>query len=408
MFKASERFINASVGMDPDVGDAKCESETNRLCTMMGKTDMNQDDATLLLEALAGEDSPFNKEQRIRISQVVQNVMNDEKDVATTHTTNAVKEQSCMKSYNYYPEELWAVLKSNDTLKNKFKHMAHFLVDVMQCRNPDQRSKRIIVATAHVASGLAPDPEDAYANLQTFNEIMKVKRDAVRGPQSLRIFPDDPAEYLVRYPSAYPEDQPPVKCKVKVRDILDRATKECTPLRSNNQKLKGTKRANSATGPMCTSPNPNSQEMVLLNQMSGLPMMQMMTRQMMQNFINNGAPENSDNPLITICGGGGRSGHARSRGAIDADTDSAESPPPAVCRREKPGRDSHASLPGCLQAFGKKSSSSNLASLQSEIQEKLDVVLSVARLQIQTTVTPRAKRKWIQSHSRKIQRNRLC
>ena len=94
MFKAAERFIKASARMDPSAVDAKCESEANRLCNVLGKLDMDQDAATELLEALADEGSLFNKDQRTRISKVIQGIMSDEVHVASTHAKTTVKEQS--------------------------------------------------------------------------------------------------------------------------------------------------------------------------------------------------------------------------------------------------------------------------------------------------------------------------
>ena len=334
MLKASERFIKASGSIDPDVVKAKCESETKRLCIVMGKLGMDHDAATDVLEALADASSVFSHDQRLRISRVAQGVMSDEVHLATTVNKEYSSEQSLLKSYEYYPEAVWTAIKSSDAIKNKFRQVANFLVDVLQCRNPDAQSKRIIVSTIHAASKLDPPPEDAYADVRQLSEVSKQVRDGNRGPQSLKTFPDDPTEFVSRYPTAYPEDMPPVESKVNPKDILSRANKQVTPLRSNNQKLKGSKKhqgsiflASQASQNQETRMNPAMmQRMMMMN-----PMMQMMRRQMMANFINGNTQEtdgsdDSLSPLITILGGN-RSGGSRDRHRPSSDAEE-EVPPP--------------------------------------------------------------------------------
>ena len=371
MFKAAERFIKASARMDPSAVDAKCESEANRLCNVLGKLDMDQDAATELLEALADEGSLFNKDQRTRISKVIQGIMSDEVHVASTRAKPTVKEQSFLKSYNYYPEPLWAVLRSNDTIKNKFKHVSNFLVDVMQCRNPDQQSKRIIVATVHVASGLSPEPDEAFNDVKEFSNVMKLTRDTTRGPQSLKNFPDDPADFQTRYPTAYPEESPPVKCKVNPKEILVRANKDVTPLRGNNQKLTASMRPQQSTA-ILPSQNVHP-DMSVMNAMMSNPMMQVMARQMMQSFINgHGASSYSqeDESLVTVLRGKRkRSGIQDSQRQRSVDSD-ADEEKPAVARGEKPGYGTDDRVPGCLRVK-KAAAQSNLATLQADVQEKL-------------------------------------
>lgn len=213
------------------------------------------------------------------MASVIQGSFGDEKDVAASSVRHTVKEQSFTKSYNYYPDALWGSLKSDDTMRNKFKQMANFMVDIVQCRNPDQNSKRIMVSTVHVASGTQPDPEEAYRDVVQFSEILKTKRDANRhGMQSMRVFPDDPQDFIARYPSAYPENMHPVKCKVSIADILERATKSRTPLRLNNATLR-TKTKTHDIVPADIGMN------AMMQNIMGSPMMAVMARTLMQNFM---------------------------------------------------------------------------------------------------------------------------
>ncbi len=96
------------------------------------------------------------------------------------------------------------------------------------------------------------------------------------------MFPDSPEEVMLRYPGAYEECAPPVECPFPVHTILDRATKDATPLKNTNKKItrKGaTSQLQLVTRDM-TPPN---------MQMQCNQMMMHMCRELMSSFVN-GAP----------------------------------------------------------------------------------------------------------------------
>ncbi len=283
MFRASERFITATGALNPAKGESRADSETNRLCANIGGLKVDQESATELLEALASDASPFNGDQRNRIANVLQSIMDGEQDIATMDHRACAEAQQCLTIYKYWPEQLWAIAKSNDTLKNKFRHVAQFCVTVLRLRNPSPQTLRTIVATLHVASEMLDrDPSDAYTDVRECIDIFKQKRDSLKGEQSFKVFPDSPEEFMLRYPGAYEECAPPIECPFPVQTILDRATKDAIPLKNTNKKIikKGaTSQLQLVTRDM-TPPN---------MQMQCNQMMMQMCREVMSSFVN-GAP----------------------------------------------------------------------------------------------------------------------
>ena len=171
------------------------------------------------------------------MTATIRRIMDGEHAVATTHNRQYAKEQRCTSVYNYFPQRLWSVVQSDDTFKNKWRQICHYCIEVLRLRNCDAETKRIIVATTHVASGvLDRDPKSAYQDIKDFSEAMRVKRDSIKGTLSPRAFPDNPQEFISRYPDAYAKTDLPVACPVDIQRIRDRAVKSTIPVRSNNEK----------------------------------------------------------------------------------------------------------------------------------------------------------------------------
>ena len=384
VYQASQRFINASIALDPSVKSAKTESETRRVCQFIGRMqDCDHHEYTLALEALSVDDGPFDNAQRLRIAQVIQGMVGDDRDVAAASNKSTVKEQSCKFIFNYYTETIWGVLESQDTPKNKFTQTSNLLVDVMGLRNPDQQTKRLIVSCQHIASGEQADPTKAYQDVQLLNDILRNKRATSRGNQTLRVFPENPQEFIDRYPGAYPDGSGPVECDKKRKDaILAHATKDAVPLKSTNKMLSNTSTTLATMSPQMTamgmgpmaSPQMSAMGMAPMAMMAN-PMFQMMARSFMSNFIHgndngNASAGNSSNPdWLTILTDGNRSsgsGQSRDSGMIQ-DNDSHQEP--VIQRGQRAGLSQGEPLPGCLQ--NAKTKSQGLAELQSDVQDRL-------------------------------------
>ena len=141
---ASVRFVRAASAMNSTEKGRTSESECGRVCSMIQAMSFDHHEATHALEALHTiRDDVWTDDQRTRIAKTLQTSLTNLANIADM-TRNHSKEQECIKVYNYFPPKLWALCKSDETIKNKFRHVAHFLVDVMRLRNPNAQTKRFV------------------------------------------------------------------------------------------------------------------------------------------------------------------------------------------------------------------------------------------------------------------------
>ena len=244
MYMAAVKFLQCAAKLQPDRLTSVAVTQSYRLIEKLGKLKCDQDQATELLEKLAEEDPacPFTAAQKEAIGDVLITAEDgDHKDAAPSNRV-VNKEQEHAYIFNYFPEILWSVMKSAETLKNKFKHVAHFCVENIQLRNACAKTRRLIVATVHEASNEDKDPDDCYDDFVELTEIFRQKRIDIKGPQSMGTFCEDVATFMKRYPESYPDDAPPVNCPCSKKAILARANKTCIPCRYNNAKLSKGKR----------------------------------------------------------------------------------------------------------------------------------------------------------------------
>ena len=358
MLAASVRYIAATVRVDDSIAATITEDETKRLVETVGKVECDQDDATEFLEALcAFNPNPFSIAQRKRLSEVIQRIMAGERHAAVSHSTTGTKQQKMLHGQHYLPEALWGVLQSTDTRRNILKQLAHFLVHIPQCRNPDAQSVRNFVALVHVAAGVSPTPDESYEDVGTFGEVLKQTRDDdPHGRQSMRVFPEDPDVFRRRYQDAYAADQLPVKCKVSNAAIKKLSTKSTIPLRNTNGNLTIACRPSKRSRP---SPEPITDI---------IPAMQAaVLRQVLTAFVANGNQNDHDGPIYNITGKGrGKSSSPRTETTIE-DSESIE--PVVHGGMENSGYD--IGMPGCLQGMKRAASTGNIADLQFQVQDKL-------------------------------------
>jgi hypothetical protein len=140
--------------------------------------------------------------------------------------------------HRYWPAKVWAVAHSSDSLKNKFRYIATFMCNNLGLRHPDEQTKKLVVVCVLIASNLDPGPDEAYEHVREFSAIMDQKRSSTTSAQTMTTFPADPADFMKLFPSAYGEEDPPVKCRIDDPLIKERCRKDITPTRSSNMLVK--------------------------------------------------------------------------------------------------------------------------------------------------------------------------
>jgi hypothetical protein len=241
LYMGAVKFLQAIGKVQPGKLANAATTQAERVIQELGNLSFDRGHATELLELLATDDPDcaFTTEQRTNIADVLITVLEGVDDVATPITRVVNKEQRHGSVFDYLPDIMWSVLRSKDTMRNKYTHLVQFCVETLQLRNADAQTRRLLVATTHEASGEDKDPGACYEDFTMISDIFKQKRIDIKGEQSLKTFPVDPAEYIKRYPTSYPDDALPVKCPLSTRKILARTNKTSIPCRSNNAKIAG-------------------------------------------------------------------------------------------------------------------------------------------------------------------------
>jgi hypothetical protein len=349
---ATVRYINAVIKMHPDrhvdVSNAQCK----RLIGELNNMTIDQCQATQLLEVLCNDDEacPFSAAQKGSISDLLQGSL-DEDMTASPVRRSHCKEQQHMFLAEYLPQVIWDVLQSDDTLNNKFKHVAHFCVETLQLRNPDAQTRRVLVALTHVASDVDKGPDGCFDDFSTIRDIFKMKRDEMPGPQSLRAFPEDVQKFIDRYPGAYPDDKPPAKCPLQKKAIKARLNKKSIPCRGNNAMLASAlvkrKHVTSCSAITAASPDTHMSPMQVLQTCMAF----------MQGSNGSNAASSGDGMLPGFKFFGNGNGNTTA-----SEVDTSASPTTLVGRKDK--------LPGCLQIAG-TGGQGNLADLRDKLRNDM-------------------------------------
>jgi hypothetical protein len=242
LYIACIRFTKASAQLSPDTVHQVAEEQTRRIEQEMGTMECDHEQATALLEKLGETDptNPFSLEQKQRIARVCKSLLDGSNlaPLASPATRSVNTEQQCDTIFDYMPQLLWDVIMSEEPMKNKVNHFVHFSLESLQLRNASATTRRIMAAILCSAMKLPTDPGSGYDMYEEITEAFKRKRDEIKSPQSMKIFPTNPTDFMRRFPDSFPDNAPPVKCPIDKKDITSRATKHVIPCRASNAKLK--------------------------------------------------------------------------------------------------------------------------------------------------------------------------
>ena len=124
----------------------------------IARKSITQDACTELLDYLRQDNGTFSSDQckefaRIAVTRC--NALQNQGGAAANEDEN----QTNMYLHLYYPDWLWSVLKSDESMTNKLSHQAEFWVKHLGLRHASEVTKRLGVAIAQVAAGEAIDPQ---------------------------------------------------------------------------------------------------------------------------------------------------------------------------------------------------------------------------------------------------------
>ena len=235
VIKSFENYIQCEVNMGLSSMVDACSHTMGLVASRLRALSPTMEEVTVAMQYLHQDNGTFSLEQRQELSSIAKASMRTE--LARKVQRSGYIAQKHMHLEKYLTAKMWGVLSSSDIKKNKFKHLAHFLIDTLGMRYIDAQTRKVAVVIVHLASDLDPDPMTAYKDAQDFGVIMEQKRTSSISPPTMSEFPANPAEFIKIYPSAYAADDPPVASRVDKKLITERCRKDITPLRTSNSQI---------------------------------------------------------------------------------------------------------------------------------------------------------------------------
>ena len=235
VIKSFENYIQCEVNMGLSSMVDVCSHTMGLVASRLRALSPTMEEVTVAMQYLHQDNGTFSLEQRQELSSIAKASMRTE--LARKVQRSGYIAQKHMHLEKYLTAKMWGVLSSSDIKKNKFQHLAHFLIDTLGMRYIDAQTRKVAVVIVHLASDLDPDPMTAYKDAQDFGVIMEQKRTSSISPPTMSEFPANPAEFIKIYPSAYAADDPPVASRIDKRLITERCRKDITPLRTSNSQI---------------------------------------------------------------------------------------------------------------------------------------------------------------------------
>ena len=269
--RGAERYITGQIAMRVTTRHEAASTQLRNLLECIRTAPhISQAEGAEVLEHLQVDNGTFDADQRSDLAVAVTRRQTTLQDV-DTNSSIGTQSQVHMYTHAYYPDWLWRILLSDDTMGNKLIHVGEFWVNNLGLFYPDEATKRLGVATVQVASGAAVDADLGYNQLHDLQGIVARKRGTTG--LSIRRFPADPNTFWHQYPTAYTADHPPAPCRIDATMLAHRNTKEAIPARCTNKRCTVVKprsqKAASQPTPAC---NESSESKDLLRMMMSFMM----------------------------------------------------------------------------------------------------------------------------------------
>ena len=238
LYQGVVRFMNAGIGMQPSRKDELVASQRVHLVTAWSRlSTIAPDDSSAVLEALSGDTDSFPRDVRASLAGALLDIVTSRSASNASSEVRSKKQQAVPTLYRYLPESRWSILKSQETMENKMRHLVDFMQDVLGVRRADEPTRVLAVSLTHVASNLTPTPDAAYEHVRLLSRIMVAKRGTTHGVETMQRLPDLPSDFMRLFPNAYKPDDHPVECRVSVGHILARCRPDTCPSRNSSSSV---------------------------------------------------------------------------------------------------------------------------------------------------------------------------
>jgi hypothetical protein len=218
-------------------------------------------DATAILDHLDAAEAPWTPAQRASIEDVISTLVGESSSVATP---TASQKQVHRHLQNYLPATIWAIVASNESIRNTCIHLANLFIDVLGLRNANENTRRDALALVFTARKLDLDGPVAYGHVREFGDTLDSLKAITPGTAKLVTYPPSVEEFVRMFPAAYSPGHPPVESQVDYRELQLKI--DTTPARSSHRLMHPGGKLASAKGKSMSSDTPTSD---LMNMMKG-------------------------------------------------------------------------------------------------------------------------------------------
>ena len=215
-------------------------TQLQQLVQLFSTSTPDRNDATDLLLELADDDKThvFDADERKKIATIV----------STRIRTDSGPKSHCTKGQlffypeNYLEEKRWSMYLSKDySMNDKMDDMVEFLLE-KGCVWAKEKTCVACVGLLSVCQkrshGIKHSPAQTYQLVLDFKNFLEAKRQSGGHNVTMRVFPENVADFLMLHAACYIEGHPPVECRVSRKELAHAKTKHQTPARSNNRLLR--------------------------------------------------------------------------------------------------------------------------------------------------------------------------
>ena len=216
-------------------------------------------DASAILDHLDAAEAPWTLAQKASIEDVIATLVGGSSSAATPTVS---QKQMHRHLQNYLPANIWAIVSSNESIRNTGVHLAKCFIDVLGLRNADENTRRDAMAIVFTARKLDLPGPVAYGHVREFGGTLDSLKATTPGRSKLVTYPTSVEEFVRMFPAAYSPDHPPVESQVDYREL--QLKMDVTPARSSHRLMHPDGKRANAKGKSMSSDTPTSDLMSMM------------------------------------------------------------------------------------------------------------------------------------------------
>ena len=176
-------YVRHMVAWRPSkAGDVRMQQHSHLLMLLRHCSTFGHSDATAILDHLDAAEAPWTPAQRASIEDVISTLVGESSSLATP---TASQKQVHRHLQNYLPATLWAIVASNESIRNTGINLAKIVIDVLGLRNADESTRRDALSLVLAARKLDLDGPVAYGHVHEFGDTLDSLKATTQAQQNL-------------------------------------------------------------------------------------------------------------------------------------------------------------------------------------------------------------------------------